>query len=775
MHKNTGQKLFAAFGLAWFILFAVAIGAPGPQAQTEFDFGTIERVAVVGNVRIEATTISTYLTVHPGDPFDPAAIDASLKSLFATGLFADVIMERNGNTLVIRVVENPIINQVIFEGNSRLKEDDFAEEVELRPRMIYTRAKVRADVQRILELYRRSGRFAAVVEPKVIQRDQNRVDLVFEIYEGPKSRVSSIQFIGNQVFSDRKLRDVVATNEARWWKVFASNDTYDPDRMQFDREEIRQYYLDNGYADVRIVSGVAELTPDQKDFFITFVIDEGEQYTFGEISVESEIKALSVRFIENFVTVRPGQIYSAKRVENTIENITNAAGVLGFAFLDVLPEVSRDRQARTISVRFKVNETPRTYIERIDIHGNVRTLDKVIRREIRLAEGDAFNSLRISRSEQRLRLLGFFREVTVEELPGTEPDKVIVEITVEEQATGEFSLGFGYSSFDGFIFDTSVSERNFLGRGQQLTLSFLLSSRRKNINLAFTQPYFLGRNMVAGFNLFRQDFDNKEAGFVTKTTGGSLNLRFPISEHISLGPRYTIRTDLVEVPSEFVTNPFIRDSLGTNTTSSVALTLNYIDLDDFRFPTHGQQVIFTQEFAGLGGNIKYLRSTLDANFYRRITGQWIGHLGIEAGFIQGLGQRVRINDRFFLGNPRFRGFDVGGVGPIDTLTNQFLGGNIFYVATAGVVIPLGDFAEELGFQLSAYVDVGSLWHAELPPDTTEAQRLFVVDSSAMRVSVGIGLTWDSPFGPVRLDFAHAIVKQPTDRVQSISFNVGTRF
>jgi outer membrane protein insertion porin family len=498
------------------------------------------------------------------------------------------------------------------------------------------------------------------------------------------------------------------------------------------------------------------------------------------------------------VTVMEGQIYSAAKVENTIENITSVAGILGFAFLDIRPEVERDRQNRIISINFRVFEIPRTYVERIDIHGNVRTLDKVIRREFRLSEGDAFNSLRVERSEQRLQLLGFFREVEIEQLPGSQDDLVVLDVTVEEQATGEFTLGFGFSSFDGFIFDTSISERNFLGKGQQITLGFLISGRRKNINIAFTQPYFLNRNMIAGINVFRQDFSNREAGFETKTTGITLNLRFPITEFITLGTRYTIRQDKIQVPEQFLFSPFLAESVGNNTTSSIGYSISYINLDDFRFPTKGQQIVFSQDFAGLGGNIRYLRSSLEADLYRPITGEWVMHVGLEAGYIKGLGQRVRINDRFFLGNPRFRGFDVAGLGPIDTITRQFLGGNIFYVATVGVLIPLGDFAEELGFQLSAYIDAGTLYNAELPIFDQNGDRIpvffddpltsvecvpggvttcvpFVADSSALRVAIGIGLIWDSPFGPVRLDVARVIIKQPFDRTQTIQFNIGTRF
>lgn len=796
MLEATEKRIYAAliFALLLFMpgVTPVYSQTPDPASQpdnlqegqvqeidpAEFSFGIIERISVVGNERIEGGTITSYLIVNVGDEFEPRTIDLSLKTLFNTGLFANVVMERNANTLIVRVVENPVINQIVFEGNSRLKEDDFAEEVELRPRMIYTRAKVRSDVQRIIDLYQRSGRFSSVVVPKVIQQDQNRVDLIFEISEGPKSRVSKINFIGNKVFSDRKLRGEVATNEARWWKFLSSNDTYDPDRMAFDREEVRQFYLDNGYADVRIVSAVAELTPDQRDFFITFVVDEGAEYTFGAISVESEIKALPAPFLGGFVNVQEGQVYNASRVEGVIESLTTAAGILGFAFLDVRPEVTRDREARTISIVFRILEAPRTYVERIEIHGNVRTLDRVVRREFRLAEGDAFNSIRVQRSEQRIIQLGFFRTASVEQLPGSAPDKVVLDVTVEEQPTGEFSLGFGFSSFDGFIFDTSVSERNLLGKGQELTLAFLLSGRRQNITLAFTQPYFLGRNMAAGFNVFRNTFENREANFNTKSMGATFLVRFPLAEYINMAPRVTARTDDVTLPAGLVLSPFLAESLGKNTTISIGATFSYLNVDDFKFPSFGQKILFSVDFAGLGGNIRYIRTTIEADFYRPIKGQWIGHLGLEAGYIKGLGQRVRINDRFFLGNPRFRGFDVAGVGPIDSLTGQFLGGNIFYVGTAGVAIPLGDFADELGFQLSAYVDVGTLYQAELPlfdQNGDPVDTTFVVDSSALRMSVGIGLTWDSPFGPVRLDIAKAIMKQPFDRTQTIQFNVGTRF
>lgn len=808
MLPTTGPKLFGVVCLALFANFLLLRAPaaqeptpeeellpqgpvqqlpPGPEAAapaqdlTQFESGRIERIAVVGNERIEASTVASYLTVRAGDLFTPESIDASLKTLFATGLFSNVVMERSGNTLIVRVTENPIINRIVFEGNRRLDSEDFSEELELRPRMVYTRAKVRADVQRMIDLYQRSGRFAAIVEPKIIQREQNRVDIVFEIAEGPKSNVRRMLFVGNEAFSDRKLRGVAATNEARWWKFFTSNDTYDPDRIAFDREEIRQHYLDNGHADVRIVSAVAELTPDQRDFIVTYVIEEGPVYTFGDISVESEIKALPPALLEGFIPIQPGQTYNASQVEQSVENITSAAGVVGFAFLDVRPEVERDRENRIISIVFRVLEAPRTYIERIDIHGNVRTLDRVIRREFRVAEGDAYNSVRVQRSEQRLRLLGFFRNVEVEQLPGSAPDRVILDVTVEEQATGEFSLGFGYSSFDNFLIDVSITERNFLGKGQEVALSGFLSRRRKNVSFSFTQPYFLNRNMTAGFQIFRNQLNSRESSFNTRSIGTALRVSFPVTEFITLTPHYTIRRDQVVVPASLIgVSPFIRDQAGTFTTSAVGYNLGYINLDDFRFPSRGARVLFVQSFAGVGGTVKYIRNTIQADYYKPITGEWIMHVGLDAGYIKGLGQRVRINDRFFLGNPKFRGFDVAGIGPVDLVTGDRLGGNIYYVGTVGVAIPLGEFAEELGFQLSAYVDAGTLYKAELPPPAVDDEGNPiplnpVFDDNVLRISVGIGLIWDSPFGPVRLDIAKAIKKSPFDRTQTIQFNVGTRF
>lgn len=774
MEGRKVKSLRAVFGCLVLVLASLSLADLPADAQGG---GIIQRIAVIGNQRVEAATVASYLVVTPGQPFDADLIDQSLKILFATGLFADVVMERDGGTLLIRVVENPIINRIVFEGNSRLDREDLLEEAELRPRMIYTRSKVRADAQRIIELYRNSGRFAAVVEPKIIQRDQNRVDLVFEIAEGPKSRVSRINFVGNRIFSDGELRDAIATTEARWWKIFGSNDTYDPDRLAFDREQVRQYYLQRGYADFRMVSAVAELTPDQRDFFITFTLEEGEIYRFGKIEVESEVRELDAGLFSLFVRAQEGAIYNAKHIEDSIDSMTSAAGQFGFAFLDISPRTTRDREARTISILFRILETPRAYVERVDIHGNVRTLDRVVRREMRLAEGDAFNLSRVERSEIRLRSLGFFREATVEPQQGSQPDRVILDVTVEEQATGELTLGAGFSSFESFILNFSIRERNLLGRGQDLSFAINFSSLRRSFNLSFTEPYFLGKSLAAGISLFRSDFDlGRASAFSTTTTGASINFGFPLTEFVRFGGRYRIQQDVIDVRS-VVSSPFLLGSVGSNTTSSMGYSWSYDSVNNFLRPSDGQRFIFNQDFAGLGGNIKYLRTSFSYDYFERLFFGVILHVSADAGFIEGIGRDVRINDRFFLGGPEIRGFDTAGVGPRDAAGN-FLGGNLKYVASTELRLPLGAAASELGVQVAAFVDVGALARPDLfmfdsagnPVDNSS-----VFSNGSPRVSVGIGITWDSPFGPFRIDMAKVIKKQPFDDTQFLQFNVGTTF
>lgn len=749
--------------------------------------GRIEGIAVSGTQRIESATIISYLSVRVGDQFDPASLDDSLKRLFATGLFADVSFDRRGNTLVIDVTENPIINRIVFEGNKRLKNDELSAEVQLRPRIVFTRAKVQADVQRMLDLYRRSGRFAAVIEPKVVQLPQNRVDLIFEISEGPKSKIRRINFLGNKNFSDSDLRGELATTEARWWRIFGSNDTYDPDRQAFDREQLRRFYFNNGYADFRVVSAVAELTPDREDFIVTFVVEEGEVYRFGKVDVESEIRDIEPELFKAFVGMREGQTYNLDKITDTVERLTNAAGILGYAFVTVRPLPVKNRETRTLDITFRVLDAPRVYVERIAVHGNVRTRDEVIRREFRLVEGDAFNLSKMERSRQRIQRLGFFRESEIEQLPGSREDRLVLDVSLEEDATGELSLGAAFSSLENFIFEFSIRERNFLGRAQELRLNFSLSSLRKQIDVGFTEPHFLGRNISAGVDLFQISLEQSRfSSFKTTSTGMSLRLGLPIAERSVLALRYSIRRDLVDIGNIDSTriSRFIRDQLGDNITSLVGYSLIYDSLNHPLRPTRGQRAVFSQDLAGVGGDIFYLRSRLDYDKFIPLIWGFYGRLGAEAGYTRGLGQDIRINDRFFLGGPRVRGFDTAGLGPAAVLLDEtgepivglrpdFIGGEVFYLGTAELYIPLGEAAREMGVQASLYMDAASLFG--LSGQTEFEGEAVFGDTAKPRVSVGVGVAWESPFGPFRIDFAKILKSQPFDDTKSFQFNVGTSF
>ena len=508
----------------------------------------IQGISITGNQRIEAETVGSYLPIQAGMPADPELLDLSLKTLFNTGLFSDVSLEMQPNgSLLITVKENPIVNRVIYEGNKRVKEDKITEEVQLTARSVYTRAKVQADTQRIIELYRAKGRFAAQVTPKVTPLDQNRIDVIFEIDEGPKTGIAKVNFVGNKIFTDSQLRGVILTKESRWWRFFSSNDNYDPDRLEYERELLRQHYGKEGYADFQVVSAVAELTPDRKNFFITFTVDEGPQYTVGEVRVKTTLAKLDGDTLVRFVPIREGQTFNSEKLEKATEAITFATGATGYAFVDVNPRLERFEDTKTIDITFTVNEGPRVYVERINIKGNTRTLDKVIRREIRIAEGDPFNRVLVDRSRARIRSLAFFSEVEIEEKPGSAPDRTELDVNVQEQSTGSFSVGVGVSSTDNFIVDFSIQERNLMGRGQALTFRVQASSRTRLVDLQFTQPYFLGRNLSAGASAFNQRTNFREAGFVRNRIGFGLNTGFFVSEYGRGGVSYLLSKDDVEI------------------------------------------------------------------------------------------------------------------------------------------------------------------------------------------------------------------------------------
>ncbi len=761
--------------------------AAAAAAEAEARLPVIGRIVIQGNERIEASTILSYLPLQPGDHVDAARIDLAVKTLFRTDLFADVSMEMQGSDLVVKVSENPIVNQVVFEGNHALKEDKLRDEVQIRPRGIFTKSKVEQDAQRIIELYRRSGRISATVTPKIVQLPQKRVDLIFEINEGPKSGILHINFIGNKSFSDNALRDVIVTRESHWYKFFQSNDNYDPDRIEYDREQVRKFYRNHGYYDFRIISAVAELDPSRNGFVVTFTIDEGPKYHFGKLKVETELKRLNGELLQALLPIRQGQLYEDERIEKATDALTYAAGANGFAFVDVRPRYVAHPQTKTVDVTFDIKEGPRVYIERIDIVGNTRTLDRVIRREMRVSEGDAYNRVLVDRSKNQIKALGFFKDIDIEQLPGSAPDKTILRVKVTEQPTGQLTFSLGYSSVEKLVGDVGISESNFRGRGQKVNFEVSLGYLRKQVSLSFTEPRFMGRNMAAGFDVYTYRYNySTSASFTTSSTGLNLRTGFAINQYASISPHYAIHTDRVSIPS-YVIDPTtgqcasgysqsLCDEVGTTLTSAVGYSIRWDRRNDPITPTRGFYFDFGQDFAGVGGNVKYIRTTADTAWYYGITPKWVFSLQGKAGYITGWGgDVVRINDRFFVGGYDFRGFQIAGIGPRDvsivdstgTTVGDALGGKAYAVGTLELTVPT-PIPEQYGIRTSLFTDFGTLGllddKVKRNPDGTLDTN--IRDNMAFRASAGISVKWKSPMGPLEFDFSKVLKKAPYDRTET---------
>ena len=724
-------------------------------------------IRVEGAQRIEADTVRSYMGMRSGDQVTAGELDKSLKALFATGLFADVNIRQDGRDVVVRVVESPIINRIAFEGNKRISSDILNDEVKLRPRIVFTRARVQTDLQRIMDVYRRSGRFSAVVVPKVIQLPQNRVDLIFEISEGELTEIRKIAFVGNKKFDDGDLREVIQTRETAWYRFLSSDDTYDPDRLTFDRELLRRYYLANGYADFRVVSAIAELTPDSSAFFVTFTVDEGERYKFGKIDITTALKDLDVAKLQEEHSIETGDWYNADEVEGLIGKLTDAVGALGYAFVDIRPRVRRDRKTRTIDVTFVIQEGPRVFVELVKISGNVRTLDKVIRREVLLVEGDAFNTSKLRRTRQRIRNLGFFERVEIENKVGSARDKTVVDVTVKERSTGEISFGAGFSSTSGVLGDASIRERNLLGNGQDLRLGVQLGARQQQIDLSFTEPYFLGKSLSAGFDVFSTKRDlQSQSSFDREALGFALRSGYRITETLSQTWSYTLREDKVtDIASD--ASLAVQEQEGEFITSSIGQSLLYDKRDDRLNPTAGYFVELGNTVAGLGGDSNYLKNELSGGTFYQVFDKWIVNLNAGASYIIGIGDDIRIIDRFFLGGKSLRGFEDSGVGPRDGASGDSIGGNWFYRTTAGVTFPLG-LPNEFGVRGRVFTDAGSIGENDSSFGAS-------TDTGSIRMSVGTGILWNSPFGPINIDFTKAILKEDFDETALVRFDFGARF
>ncbi|WP_294332751.1 outer membrane protein assembly factor BamA [uncultured Sphingomonas sp.] len=868
-----------------------------PAPATPAVVRTIKSLRVEGSQRIEPETVLSYTRLRVGDSYTNETVDQAIRDLYASELLADVQIEgvETGN-LVIRIRENPVINRVVFEGNKRLKQDKIDKEIKLKPRQIFTRTAVRADIARIIELYRRQGRFAARIEPKMVSLDQNRVDVIFEIHEGAKSKVRQINIIGNEVFGDKKLRAQMATKVASFSHFLSSNTSYDQDRLAYDQQKLRQFYLTNGYADFRVISAVAELTPDKKDFIITYVVEEGPRYKFGPVTVDSAIRDFDDKKLAAALPIKEGQWYNAKTVEDTIEQLSETAGLFGYAFADVRPDYQRNKDALTMTINFHIGEANRTYIERVDITGNRQTQDKVIRRELRVAEGDAFNTFLVKRSQDRINSLGYFQDkFEIERKEGSAPDRIVLGANVEEKPNGELTLSAGFSSLERFILQASIRQRNFRGMGQTASISADYSSYSKSVELGFTEPYLFDSNIALGATIFRRDYNafnylgtNRNTTYRQVSTGFQLVAGLPLTEYWTLSGRYYLAKDNVTLDqSTFYTNgkcdPFKAgryycEAVGNRLTSLVGMSLIYDSLNSRLRPTRGHRVSLGVDVAGLGGDVRYVRGKIDGAKYWGLGSGFVFSLTGEGGVIKSLdGSEIRITDRFYLGEPQFRGFDIRGVGPRvqryyyngtptndpqtntqllntakDQIVDDALGGKAYYLTKAELELPLGSGAAELGLRPSIYVMAGSLFSIRRPSTNTYFEQaksgntllynkdgsptllplntpvfdssgnaIYTVSSgtnqglsttcnigyaatagapcvgtsvnaqavtttqpfyeiyrgstASPRISVGFGVNWNSPFGPLRIDVAKALVSQPGDDKKLVTFNVGTQF
>jgi outer membrane protein insertion porin family len=763
--------------------------------------GVIQRFVVRGNERIEPTTVISYLPLQIGETIDPAKEDAALKALARTDLFSDEKIDLINGDLIITVVENPIINRVLFEGNSSIKEDKLRDEVTVRPRGIFTRAKAQADVGRIVELYRRAGRISAEVTPQIVELPQKRVDLIFKINEGAKSGVLRVNFLGNKAFSDDELRDVVVTEQSHWYKFFSSNANYDPDRLEYDKEQLRKYYRNRGFYDFRVASAVAELSPDKNGFVITYTVEEGPEYKFGKINVETDLKKLDKNVLLSLVPFNSGDIYQDEKIEQATDALTFAAGAAGFAFVDVRPHYTPNRAKGTVDVTFDVKEGPRVYVDRIDIVGNTRTLDYVIRREMNVSEGDAYNRVLVDRSKNQIKALGYFKDVDITETPGNAPDQTGLLVKVTEQPTGELSFSAGYSSVDQLVVDLGVTERNFRGRGEDVRARVSLGSFRSSVDLGFTEPRFLGRDLAAGIDAFYYKYDLSQfSAYKQSSIGTTLRTNFPLSLNSRGSLNYTLRNDDVQIdpsfcdPSNLLLSASLCDQQGSFLTSSIGYGYHLDHRNDAIHPTRGFYIQLNQDFAGIGGDVRYVKTEGEGAWYHGFNKTYVLSFTASAGDIEGWGgDHVRINDRFYKGGDTFRGFEIAGIGPRDlTLSAQnqndgqnasadALGGKVYAIGSLELTVPTF-LPEQYGIKAALFSDFGTEGLLDPFDKTTKDPTTGlpmrdpnIKDDLGLRASAGLSVRWKSPMGPIQFDFSQVLKREPYDRTETFKFSTATRF
>ncbi|MCE3233194.1 MAG: yaeT [Rickettsiaceae bacterium] len=753
-----------------FIVIAISL-LISPIARAE----RITDIVIENNQRVEIETIKSYMDISAGDQFDQEKINSSLKKMFATGLFADISVSRSGGAVVIKVTENPIVNKVTFEGNKRINDDVLTNEVSLSPRSVYTKAKIQDDTNRIQDIYRKSGRYSVSVEPKIVELDQNRVNIIFEISEGKKATIGKIYFLGNQMFSDNDLKNVITSKESHWYNFFTSNDTYDSDKVAYDSELLRKYYTSKGYADFRVISNTAEITQNKESFILTFTLEEGDKYKFGDMNITSSLPTLQVDPLREVIKTKKDKTFDSSQIDKTVDAMTTKLNDTGYAFVEISPKFAKNEESKTIGIIYQIAEGPKVYIDRINITGNVRTLDKVIRREFRLAEGDPFNSAKIKRSQQRIQNLGFFDKVDIDSEKTDVADKANLKVSVAEKSTGELSFGAGYSTHDGALGNISLSEKNLLGRGQDLRIGLQRSQAGLTIDLGFTEPYFMDKDLSAGFDAWSIKSNRMDnAASSTDSKGFSPRASYSITENL----RHTLRYIIVE---DNVTNirddasALVKSQAGSTIGSIIGQTFVY-DKRDSRFsPKSGYYLSLDQRLAGLGGDLNYIKHEAKAGYYIPVyKEEFILKFDLSGGHIAGYnGKDIRFADNFRLTGRKVRGFSSVGFGPTDISTSTVdptvLGGKRYYAQSTELEFPIAFVPDELGFKGFIFNDLGSVTGYD------DNLGLNIIDRDRLHASAGIGFSWVSPLGPLNVSYAKPYLKEDFDDTQQLQFDFGTRF
>ena len=771
------------------VALSAAMVAPGAVAL-QFAVVSVAQAAVAssievrGNQRVDAETVRNYLTIKTGQNYSAGDIDESVKRLFATGLFSDVSINQSGGTLVVQVSEYQVVNQVLFQGNKKLKDAPLAAAVQLKPRGTYSPDALEADAEAVRAAYRRIGRDDATVTTQIVDLGENRVNVVFNIAEGGRTKIATLNFVGNEAFSDRRLSDVIATKRSTILSFITRDDVYDEDRLRADEELLRRHYYNRGYADFQVLSAIGELDEGTNEYTVTITVEEGERYTFGDISVDSTLADVSGESLLPLVETRSGEVYSAEDVEDSIIAITENVAGLGYAFAQVTPRGDRNFENRTISVVYTLDQGAKTYVERIEIRGNTRTRDYVIRREFDVSEGDAFNQVLIQRAKKRLEKLDFFERVEVSTVPGSEPDQVVLVVDVVDKSTGEFSIGAGYATGGenaGPSVEGSITERNFLGRGQFIKVSAGGGENSRNYMFSFTEPYFLGRRIAAGFDIFRntREYDD----YNSETTGATVRFGLPITETLSTQLAYNISQEEYEFDEDCVEgNDFcdlspaivegVKDSPWLKSSVSAGVVFNTID--DMKNPHSGLFATAAVEVAGLGGDAQFVKFTTRSTYYQTLSDELdiVGLVSGSAGHIQGFGNDgLRVFDHFRGNDRMIRGFESNGFGPFDADTGDQLGGTTYFSASAEAQFPIPVIQESFGLRGAVFADAATLFGSDIDSSTADVAGT----DAKWRASVGAGLIWASPFGPLRVDYAVPVVKEDEDEVQEFNFGISTRF